>query len=567
MSFPWIKVNNDLPDHHKSDALASALNEPRAWTYLVELWLWASRMKPDGNLAGLADLIIAKRAGWTGDADAFVAALIETGWMTPERTLHDWEEHQGAIRDKAYRDRERSEERRATTRATAGPATGRATGPATGRATNEGPATGRATGPATGRGREERRGEEKRGEEKEEGDAAAPQDPTPETVPDDTVSPPPTKALALAAPQPLTARPASIAPSAAGASGPPAATAPTPQVLPPTHRPPQLMRMRGSLLDQDLRAAEPKTPAEFLARAYDYPHQVAQPGQKTFGDALMADPNVAKAFDGKDGRWDLERALVGTAWGHWQSQDEMGRDRWPWPTKAPAAIEKWVKDEARKVALDLDRQRATRKGAEARGIDLEKPDEKVDPTRSALAKVWIARSGRGEDMPPMAVWVDEVIEHGRVDEVLATFRRAAPAAAAGDASVVRNDVGARDAAAKAAFDAYCASIPPQHRAQHGVPTWTQWVDLGRPARFTGQRLSGGPSPSPPPSSSANRAPPEPENAAPFDVDPAEVAKAKAALAALAAGFSAKAKPKRPLQPDGKTLTTMLERELGEGADT
>lgn len=151
MSFPWIKINNDLPDHPKSDALASVLGEPRAWTHLVELWLWASRTKPDGNLAGVADIIVAKRAGWSGDPTHFIEALIETGWMTSSRTLHGWEEHQGAIRDKAYRDRERSEERRAA---------GRAASPATSR--------------ATGRGREERRGEEKRGDSEGESAAAPP---------------------------------------------------------------------------------------------------------------------------------------------------------------------------------------------------------------------------------------------------------------------------------------------------------------------------------------------------------------------------------------------------------
>lgn len=163
MSFPWIKINNDLPDHPKSDALASVLGEPRAWTHLVELWLWASRTRPDGNLAGVADIIVAKRAGWSGDAAAFVAALIETGWMTSSRMLHDWEEHQGAIRDKAYRDRERSEERRA----------GRATSPATSR--------------ATGRGREERRGEEKRGDPEGERAAPPPALPPPAMVADEVL--------------------------------------------------------------------------------------------------------------------------------------------------------------------------------------------------------------------------------------------------------------------------------------------------------------------------------------------------------------------------------------------
>lgn len=188
MSFPWIKVNNDLPDHHKSDAFASALNTPRAWTHVVELWLWASRMKPDGNLADVSDAIVARRAGWDGDAAAFVAALVKSGWLTPDRRLHDWEEHQGAIRDKAERDRERARERRATGRKT-GPATPSLDdGPATGRATS--PETGPATGPGTGPGREERRGEEKREERERESAPAPPPEPQkPEPLPQPAPAP------------------------------------------------------------------------------------------------------------------------------------------------------------------------------------------------------------------------------------------------------------------------------------------------------------------------------------------------------------------------------------------
>ena len=151
MSFPWIKVFNNLPDHPKSDALASALGSPRAWTHLVELWLWASRVKPDGNLAGVADLIVAKRAGWEGDPVAFVDALTSTGWLTPSRMLNDWEEHQGAVRDKAISDREKAAEKREAKR---GPSKRKRS-----------PGTGPATPPGTGPGREERRGEEKREEE------------------------------------------------------------------------------------------------------------------------------------------------------------------------------------------------------------------------------------------------------------------------------------------------------------------------------------------------------------------------------------------------------------------
>jgi hypothetical protein len=106
-SLPWIRLSNDLPDHPKSDALATLLNEPRAWTHVVELWLWASRVRPDGALAGVGDAVIARRAGWTGDAAAFVAALRDAGFLDADGMLHGWDKHQGKYLERLEKDRAR----------------------------------------------------------------------------------------------------------------------------------------------------------------------------------------------------------------------------------------------------------------------------------------------------------------------------------------------------------------------------------------------------------------------------------------------------------------------------
>jgi len=106
MSLPWIRVYNDLPDHHKSDQLAGILGEPRAWTHVLELWLWVSRIRPDGNLAGLSPSVVARRAGWMGDADVFVDALRQCGFLDGDQ-VHDWDEYQGAHSRKLENDRTR----------------------------------------------------------------------------------------------------------------------------------------------------------------------------------------------------------------------------------------------------------------------------------------------------------------------------------------------------------------------------------------------------------------------------------------------------------------------------
>jgi hypothetical protein len=117
MSLPWIRLSNDLPDHPKSDALAGLTGEPRAWSHVVELWLWASRVKENGDLAGVADTVIAKRSGWSGDAGAWVEALRSAGFLDPDNRLHGWDDHQGKILDRIEGDRKRKADKRAADRA------------------------------------------------------------------------------------------------------------------------------------------------------------------------------------------------------------------------------------------------------------------------------------------------------------------------------------------------------------------------------------------------------------------------------------------------------------------
>jgi len=116
MSLPWIKLATGLPEHPKSDKLADILDEPRAWSHVVELWLWAARVRPSGDLSDLSPKMIARRSGWTGDASAFVAALEGSGFLEGG-LLVDWDQWQGAHREKFVRDRERMAATRAEAKA------------------------------------------------------------------------------------------------------------------------------------------------------------------------------------------------------------------------------------------------------------------------------------------------------------------------------------------------------------------------------------------------------------------------------------------------------------------
>lgn len=107
---PWIKVYGDLPTHRKSVTLAALLNEPRAWTHMVELWLWASRHAPTGDLAGMPDAAIARVSGWNGNPTAFVDAVRQSGFLDGA-CLHGWHEHNGAHQRKQAADKARNERR------------------------------------------------------------------------------------------------------------------------------------------------------------------------------------------------------------------------------------------------------------------------------------------------------------------------------------------------------------------------------------------------------------------------------------------------------------------------
>lgn len=64
---------------------------------MEQLWQWCAKYTPAGDVGRYSDARIAQAAGWSGDATAFVQALVRVGWLDadPEHRLliHDWSEH------------------------------------------------------------------------------------------------------------------------------------------------------------------------------------------------------------------------------------------------------------------------------------------------------------------------------------------------------------------------------------------------------------------------------------------------------------------------------------------
>lgn len=114
----WIESHQTLREHPKLHRLARLLDVPRtsAAGLLHFLWWWALDHAEDGNITHFDALDIALAAGWEGDPEVFLGALIDCGPGDRagfvERVdgglyLHDWYEFAGKLIDRRVRDRER----------------------------------------------------------------------------------------------------------------------------------------------------------------------------------------------------------------------------------------------------------------------------------------------------------------------------------------------------------------------------------------------------------------------------------------------------------------------------
>lgn len=115
-----IEVDADLKTHRKSAALAVMLQDPRAWTWLVDMWMWASHNEPSGLIPGpAARLVLEHVLGWGGKPGVLVEAFIASGWLDVRDNglyIHDWHDHAGAHIAHAEKEAERAREYRAQVR-------------------------------------------------------------------------------------------------------------------------------------------------------------------------------------------------------------------------------------------------------------------------------------------------------------------------------------------------------------------------------------------------------------------------------------------------------------------
>ena len=110
----WIESHQDLRTNPKAKRLARQLDVPLAQAigHLHMLWWWALDHAFEGDLHRFDAYDVADAAGWDGNADTFVHALITcgprgaSGFLDGDPndnatwTLHDWHEFTDAMRSK-----------------------------------------------------------------------------------------------------------------------------------------------------------------------------------------------------------------------------------------------------------------------------------------------------------------------------------------------------------------------------------------------------------------------------------------------------------------------------------
>ena len=108
----WIEVHQSLVRHRKTLKLSARLGISRtlAIGHLVTFWLWAVDNAPDGDLTGLDPQVIAFGAEWEGDPNAFLEAMVDTGWIDEAEgrlLIHHWDEYAGRLIERREANRKR----------------------------------------------------------------------------------------------------------------------------------------------------------------------------------------------------------------------------------------------------------------------------------------------------------------------------------------------------------------------------------------------------------------------------------------------------------------------------
>ncbi len=131
----WIELHQSLTTHKKTRRLARALGLgvpdgiPQTIGHLCLFWLWCVDGAEDGSLDDLDAQDIADAAGWTGDPETFLEAMVSADFIDREAgslRVHDWDDYIGKLlkareetrekerlRKQKYRERQKAQQPKA----------------------------------------------------------------------------------------------------------------------------------------------------------------------------------------------------------------------------------------------------------------------------------------------------------------------------------------------------------------------------------------------------------------------------------------------------------------------
>ena len=114
----WVAVDIDLAQNPKTKNLARKLGMSihEIMGHLIQFWGWGMKYAQDGNISDFEAEDIADAAGWEGNPEEFLNAMIDCGRGSKcgfiEKTekgmfIHDWDEYGGILEKKREQNRQR----------------------------------------------------------------------------------------------------------------------------------------------------------------------------------------------------------------------------------------------------------------------------------------------------------------------------------------------------------------------------------------------------------------------------------------------------------------------------
>lgn len=113
----WIELHQKLPTHPKTKRLTRTLglkvpqDIPQTVGHLCMFWLWCIDYAIDGSLESMSDQDIADAAGWCGDPELFMRAMVSEHFIDiadDKYVVHDWDDYIGRLIDYRAKERKRN---------------------------------------------------------------------------------------------------------------------------------------------------------------------------------------------------------------------------------------------------------------------------------------------------------------------------------------------------------------------------------------------------------------------------------------------------------------------------